>query len=500
MKYLIQIITILVFLPLTSLCQMRTPPGTVFQHMIDGGLSIDSLGMRLTSITESKDGNIGITAFAYMSHLFSFLSDKGDLLTNRASTNQLYGISMESSIPLPSGNTVFLGINHFGLISRDGLIFGYKTDYSGNIVDSFDDRTIENWINQNYIRGITSHDNHIYIVGTSYSQDTINGQAYLPASVVKVDSNGRVLWKHFYSPSNKYYVQDFYDAIDYDNKLLILSHVLDDSTNASGYNIVTVDTSGNKISEYPLQFDTSLNYQCITIFKTNDNNILISGFVGLGKPRTYYGFLSKFTPSGDSIWTTYVQQDGYTLLNDVCELPNGDLVACGQAYHKYTDSLGNPKENNDLYLAVFDKNGTLKKEYRWGTDFKDELSRILLLRDGNIVVGGSTGMETTPDNTYIRGGEAYIAKIQTASLSTPREVHTTSNLSVYPNPSSETITVSGLTKSSYTIVNILGAEVTKGSTNEGNATIDVRSLPNGIYYFIEKRSGTPTRVPFVIAR
>jgi hypothetical protein len=180
-----------------------------------------------------------------------------------------------------------------------------------------------------------------------------------------------------------------------------------------------------------------------------------------------------------------VQKDDYTILNDVTELANGDIVACGQSYNRYQDSLGNPKENNDFYLVVLDKNGNIKAEHRWGSDFKDVLTRIIRLRDGNIVVGGSIGMITTPDNTYVSGGDLYLAKISSASLGVVKNVLIESQtIEIYPNPANSTINIKSDFDDvkEYRIYDVLG-RVVKRIEPQGNMEISFgcEELPAGVY-------------------
>lgn len=55
-------------------------------------------------------------------------------------------------------------------------------------------------------------------------------------------------------------------------------------------------------------------------------------------------------------------------------------------------------------------------------------------------------------------------------------------IKLFPNPSSEQIKISGLTKSeNYFIYNIIGSEISKGKINN-NGIIEIKSLNNGLYF------------------
>lgn len=56
------------------------------------------------------------------------------------------------------------------------------------------------------------------------------------------------------------------------------------------------------------------------------------------------------------------------------------------------------------------------------------------------------------------------------------------NIEIYPNPSSDIIKITGLTKKlNFKIYNILGTVILEG-TIVNNANIDIRNLLNGLYF------------------
>jgi len=68
------------------------------------------------------------------------------------------------------------------------------------------------------------------------------------------------------------------------------------------------------------------------------------------------------------------------------------------------------------------------------------------------------------------------------SLSTTDEELTTKNIKIYPNPSSDFIQISGLTKAeNYRIYNVIGKEVNNGIISD-NEEMDVQHLTEGLYF------------------
>ena len=56
-------------------------------------------------------------------------------------------------------------------------------------------------------------------------------------------------------------------------------------------------------------------------------------------------------------------------------------------------------------------------------------------------------------------------------------------IKIYPNPTSEFIQISGLTKTeNYTVYNVVGTKISKGTISV-DEKIDIQNLTNGIYFF-----------------
>lgn len=72
--------------------------------------------------------------------------------------------------------------------------------------------------------------------------------------------------------------------------------------------------------------------------------------------------------------------------------------------------------------------------------------------------------------------------ISITSLSLDDITLNSNNLSIHPNPSTNFITISGLTKAkNYKIYNVIGAEVKKGIVLD-NGKIEIKDFTNGIYF------------------
>jgi len=99
----------------------------------------------------------------------------------------------------------------------------------------------------------------------------------------------------------------------------------------------------------------------------------------------------------------------------------------------------------------------------------------------------------TPGNPY-SGGFTWVGSSWSPSLDLSFSINIgNSNLSttdfnfnkikIYPNPTSEFIQISGLTKTeNYTVYNVVGTKISKGTISV-DEKIDIQNLTNGIYFF-----------------
>ncbi len=85
-----------------------------------------------------------------------------------------------------------------------------------------------------------------------------------------------------------------------------------------------------------------------------------------------------------------------------------------------------------------------------------------------------------------------------------RYSHSTTNISIYPNPTTNTITVQTLTDTPYTylIINQLGETVQSGKVDESTFShqISVNTLSSGAYIFVSQRSRIITKQIFSVIK
>ncbi|AZA49918.1 hypothetical protein EG346_17840 [Chryseobacterium carnipullorum] len=183
------------------------------------------------------------------------------------------------------------------------------------------------------------------------------------------------------------------------------------------------------------------NQEVYTSFTTIARyNIATSTYTVMDFDSQNYGYISKFDPSGNKIWGTYIGNhhnsgDETNVLKDIVINSNNDIYAVGYARdtqagtntittpgaHKEHSSYVNqfyPSDNTDAFIVKLNDNG-LKI---WGTYFGgehfDAINSLVLDSNENLVLAGITagnnGIATSnaaiSTNLYLYNGTAFIAK------------------------------------------------------------------------------------------
>ncbi|MEJ6791548.1 MAG: T9SS type A sorting domain-containing protein [Lacinutrix sp.] len=99
---------------------------------------------------------------------------------------------------------------------------------------------------------------------------------------------------------------------------------------------------------------------------------------------------------------------------------------------------------------------------------------------------------TWSNNENFNFNVSYIIRpnLQNSILSVQENQFGNNDISIYPNPSSKFIIISGINKNeSYKIYNVLGAEINSGIVSN-NEKIDIQNLNNGIFFLKFKNGNT----------
>ncbi len=209
-------------------------------------------------------------------------------------------------------------------------------------------------------------------------------------------------------PAQQTYFNNYYEVSGYTN---YTSSVIQKSD--SGYIFINTDVgpvyksfgfvnvnkfgdtlySKNYYYQY-LLFSSGVTHSLI---QTQDGNYLVSGSV-MDTSNTRQGWLAKFDPNGDTLWTRYYGGVANDYINSLYEDAQGDVWGCGS-----TSSWGNGL--SDFWLVHFDANGLAIWDTTFGTNQSEGCVSGELTDDGGIIMAGRTN------------GSPYVVKVDAAGNS-----------------------------------------------------------------------------------
>lgn len=296
----------------------------------------------------------------------------------------------------------------------------------------------------------------------TYNMTSFSGGATMPdVFVSKLDKNGNFKWARQLGSNSSSFADEGYDiAVDY-----------------SG-NVYTSGKFGGNAD-----FDPGAGTFMINI--TNSD-----------------AFISKLDSLGNFVWAFNIpgvgQDWGYSIDLDSV----GNIYSTGLYGGINVDFDPGPAAYNlsgagggDVYICKYDPNMNLI----WATDIGGSVAdwgySIDIGNNDNVYVGGSFDSTCDFDPgtpvynvTSIGVEDAYILKLNQSIITNITSINNfDSFLSVYPNPTSDKLTIEIKKSTSISILNVLGVELLD-SKIERSETIDVSFLPNGIYFVKDMNS------------
>jgi len=234
------------------------------------------------------------------------------------------------------------------------------------------------------------------------------------------------------------------------------------------------------------------NYHLYSSFFTDSN----TGYeVG---QQSYVGQFIMKTNNGGTTWDTIqIGGTGFRLVSVFfTNVDTGYVVGLGGTILKTTNGgttwteMWSGKDWN--FTSVFF--ASTDTGYIVGHDYPDTNNIIL-----KTVNGGNTWTEqpsgtnvilesvyfTSVDTGYIVGWDGTILKTTNGggtSVGVNEKLSTSNSLKIYPNPSSNVITIETSTKGHLFIQNVNGQELLNQPISKPSAQIDIKNLPAGVYF------------------
>jgi uncharacterized delta-60 repeat protein len=238
---------------------------------------------------------------------------------------------------------------------------------------------------------VTTRDGGCVVVGKTKSF----GHGHYDAYVVKLSSDGKVLWsKAFGGESN-----DEAQAVTQlaDGSLIITGGTESFGAGEFDFYIIKLAANGKKLWEryYGEKKEDMLN--CVTPSAKG-------GFTAAGYTRSYHSHkkdlnVMRCDKDGNILWHKIVGKQNHEIANDIVSMPDDGVLVVGS-----DKSKGHGK--NDIYVLTFDAGGKLTFEKTYGGKKNDVAHGVDRTPDGGYVIAGES--ESFGEEDY----DVYLMKLK----------------------------------------------------------------------------------------
>jgi hypothetical protein len=261
---------------------------------------------------------------------------------------------------------------------------------------------------------ISVEDGNFLFSASSYSLDGDFNKNYgeSDAWLVKIDSNGQVIWSKNYGGSSR---EGVGDIITVDDGYIIAGVSSSDDHDLPGNNgyedswVFKVDKDGALL--WSKNYGGSLDDILGGIKKTSDGGFVLVGSTAsndgdvIVNKGEYDAWILKIDENGEILWSkTYggTKSDGF---GSVYEFSDGSFLLSGSSTSSDFDVPGN-KGESDVWILKINRQGDILKNYTYGGSGGESASFLLEIDGSQFLFGGSTDSEDG-DINYNRGGRDY---------------------------------------------------------------------------------------------
>lgn len=240
------------------------------------------------------------------------------------------------------------------------------------------------------------------VVGRSFS---INGQVSQGSKdgsvwVIKVSESGQLVWEKSYSAGASPYINTM--TIDQQQNFVIAGSANPEFRNAY---LLKLNSKGGKrwLKTYNFFFNGQAINKIITLKDGNYLTIGTSTTTGSTLPDYLGGndmWVMKLDTSGTVLWQYRYGGTASDYGYDIAELKNGNIVLVGSTDSQSGD-IKNPKGKSDAWVLLIDPQGTILKSNCYGSAENEEGRSFLELPDGTFMIGGRGNKTFIPNSSQI---------------------------------------------------------------------------------------------------
>jgi hypothetical protein len=203
-------------------------------------------------------------------------------------------------------------------------------------------------------------------------------------------------------------------------------------------------------------------------------------------------YISKLDSNGNFIWANSLGGTKVDVPYSIDLDGSGNVYTTGEFRHHADFDPGpggfnlNSHGRSDVFISVLDNSGSYIWSASMGDTAQDSGNSIMLDQNGNIYTVGyfqyKVDFDTGPAVQYkssIGNFDAFVHKVDHASILGNKKIASTNQCAVYPNPASDIIYIKNLDKTSIVTIEDVFGKILEIKPEENE--VRLRELPIGIY-------------------
>ncbi|MEH7442057.1 S8 family serine peptidase [Bacillus sp. JJ1122] len=227
------------------------------------------------------------------------------------------------------------------------------------------------------------------------------------AYVVKLDTNGHVLWDKTYDSQTSITSDRIIQTKD--GCYIIAGDIMsNDPWRKEEFFLIKIDSLGNEI--WRKSMGTEARDYLYDLIENESGEILVTGehytleWKGWEIEESHRGYLAKFTHDGQLVWEKTIDNGGNNMLHEFIKTPDGHYSVVGSIQNE---------ENYDIHVIKVDENGEILKQVSFGGIGYDRATSVAKSTNGGYYIFGDS-------SSYSAGNEYdddfYLVKVKASLL------------------------------------------------------------------------------------
>lgn len=340
---------------------------------------------------------------------------------------------------------------------------------------------------------IKTNDNGYIIVGytTSNDGDVTLVRGYSDSWVIKIDTNGSIIWQQSLGGDSTDFAHSVYKTTDGG---CIIAGTTESSDGALAghhgsvdYWIAKLDINGNLQWQKP--YGGTTVDRAYSVIQTNDGGYLVGGRTlsddgDITSNQGYNdGWLVKLDEIGNIEWQKTIGGTLDDIIYSCIQNSDNSYLVTGITYSNNGDVSGNHGVN-DAWIVKLNITGDILWQKAIGGSDYDEFSSSYKTTDGGYVFAGYTNSNNGDISGNHGSTDFLVVKFRADNLSTD-SFSNNNTISLFPNPAKESLTVKldFYTPSQKIIItDVLGKIIHTQKVDGLTTTIKTDGFKNGVYF------------------